>query len=122
MADCLTAVRDGISDLSHCDVAYQPTSFNLMHATALAGIFPDAVVGSAVATAIYPKYFKEEYEAMGVYLGRTPMTPPYNIVTKEPVRTLEDLRGMKVRVVGGLQSDIIEAAGAVPTFGATPDA
>src|SRR3546814_20770225 len=54
MADGFTAVRDGLSDLSHCYVSYPPTSFNLMHAPALPGIFPHAVVVSAVATALPP--------------------------------------------------------------------
>lgn len=122
MQDGFKAVRSGVSDLSHCYVSYAATSFKLMHATGLPGMFPDAAVGSMVATVLYPKYFKEEYERMGVYLARTPLTPPYNIVTKKPVRTLEDLQGMKIRSVGGTQAQAVEAVGATPIFLATPEA
>lgn len=122
MQDGFKAIRSGVADLSHCYVSYAPTSFKLMHATNLPGMFPDAPVGSMVATVLYPKYFKEEYERMGVYLARIPMTPPYNIVTKKPVRTLEDLKGMKVRTVGGIQAQTVEAVGATPIFLSTPEA
>lgn len=122
MADGFKAVRSGITDLSQCYISYQPTSFQLMHGTGMAGLFPDAVVSAAVATQIYPEYFKKEYEAVGVYLARSSMTPPYNIVTKKPIRRLEDFNGMKVRSVGGIQADQMRAVGATPIFLSTPEA
>jgi len=122
MADGFKAVRSGITDLSQCYISYQPTSFQLMHGTAMSGLFPDAVVGAAVASQIYPEYFKKEYEAVGVYLARSSMTPPYNIVTKKPIRRLEDFNGMKVRSVGGIQADQMRAVRATPIFLSTPEA
>ena len=122
MADGFKAVRSGITDMTHCYVSYQPTSFQLMHGTALSGLFPDAVVGATVATRLYSEYFKKEYENMGVYLARSSMTPPYNLVSKKPVRTLEDLKGMKIRSVGGVQAEQMQAVGAAPIFLSTPEA
>ena len=51
---------------------------------------------------------------MGVYLAHCDCTSPYNIISKTPVRRLEDLRGLKIRVTGGLTADIYRELGAVP--------
>lgn len=122
MKDGFKAVRDGISDLSHCYPSYEATSFKLMPAGELAGLFPNAAVGSMVMTELYPKYFKKEYEAMGVYLARISMTPPYDLVSKKPIVTSNDWKGLKVRTTGGMMAKLVSAAGAVPVFVSTPEA
>ena len=122
MKDGFKAVRDGIADLSHCYPSYEPTSFKLMPAGELAGLFPNAVVGSMVMTELYPKYFKKEYEAMGVYMARIPMTPPYDLVSKKPIVTPKDWQGLKVRTTGGMMAKQVAAMGAVPVFVSTSEA
>lgn len=112
----ITAVRDGISDMSHCYVGYQPKSFKVMHMMGLPGIFPDSPVAAVAQNELYPKYFKKEYEAVGVYQARSNSTPQYNIISKEPVRRLEDMKGLKVRTTGGVQRDLIEAVGGTSIF------
>lgn len=112
--DGFKAVRSGISDLSNCYVAYNPSAFEMFHALGLPGILPDSPVGSLVAANVYQKFLKDEYERQGVYLGRITMTPQYNLVTKAPVDSIEDLQGMSFRSGGGMQSRVIEALGAVP--------
>ena len=122
MKDGFKAVRDGIADLSHCYPSYEATSFKLMPAGELAGLFPNAAVGSMVMTELYPKYFKKEYEAMGVYMARISMTPPYDLVSKKPIVTLKDWKGLKVRTTGGMMAKQVAAAGAVPVFVSTSEA
>lgn len=121
-ADGFSAVRDGIADMSHCYPSYQAKNFKRMDLLSLAGLFPDAVVGTAVATALYSKWFKKEYEAQGVYLGRLTMTPPYNIVATKEVVTPEDWQGLKVRAPGGIGTKLIQSMGAVPIFLSTTEA
>ena len=103
MTDGFKAVRNGVTDITQCYTSYQPTSFNLMNGTGNSGLFPDSVVGAVVAARVYPKYLKKEYENMGVYLARTSMTPAYNLVSKKPVHSLEDLKGMKIRAVAAFR-------------------
>ena len=114
--DGFKAVRDGIADVSHCYVGYQPTSFKLYHLTGVAGMFSDSPSATAAMMELYPKYFKKEYEAQGVYLLRSYVTPAYNIVSKNPVTKLEDLKGFKLRTTGGIQADLAKAVGSVPVF------
>ncbi len=120
--DGFKAVRDGIADVSHCYVGYQPTSFKLYHLTGVAGMFSDLPAGAAAMMELYPKHFKKEYEAQGVYLLRSYVTPAYNIVSKNPITKLEDLKGLKLRTTGGIQTDLAKAVGAVPVFVSAADA
>jgi TRAP-type C4-dicarboxylate transport system substrate-binding protein len=72
-------------------------------------------VASLVDEALYPKYFKKEYEKMGVYLSNYHSNGAYNLITsKKAVRKLEDLKGMKIRSAGGTSSKMLKRLGAVP--------
>ena len=112
--DGFKAAVTGITDYTHAYGTYQPGSFKLLHATQLPFLFPTPQVASLVFEELYPRFFKAEYEHMGVYLAHVDCTSPYNIISKTPVRRLEDLRGLKIRVTGGLTADIYRELGAVP--------
>ncbi|MFL2555229.1 MAG: TRAP transporter substrate-binding protein DctP [Candidatus Rariloculaceae bacterium] len=112
--DGFKAVVTGITDYTHSYVTYQPGSFKLLHLPQLPFLFPSPQVGSLVVEELYPKYFKTEFERMGVYLAHCDCTSPYNLISKVPIRRLEDLNGLKLRVTGGLSSDIFHELGAVP--------
>jgi TRAP-type C4-dicarboxylate transport system substrate-binding protein len=112
--DGFKACVTDISDYTHGYVTYQPGSFKLLHATQLPFLFPSPQVASLVVEELHPKYFKDEYERMGVYLAHVDCTSPYNIIAKRPIRRLEDLQGIKMRVTGGLVAEIFRELGAVP--------
>jgi TRAP-type C4-dicarboxylate transport system substrate-binding protein len=42
--------------------------------------------------------------------------PPRNIVTRNPVKGLEDLKGLKLRTAGGLEAEYVKLWGASPSF------
>jgi TRAP-type C4-dicarboxylate transport system substrate-binding protein len=42
--------------------------------------------------------------------------PPRNIVTRNPVKSLEDLKGVKLRTAGGLEAEYVKLWGAAPSF------
>jgi len=113
-AEGFTAVRDGIADYSACFMIYEPTSFDLLHALTLPFQFNDASAATRTYMEIYPKFFKKEYENLGVYLGRGMITPPYNMIGNTAYRTLADWKGSKIRVAGRIQIDAIKRLGAVP--------
>ena len=70
---------------------------------------------------LYPEYIKAEYEKAGVKLAYWSVTNDYFLVaTRKPVKTLADLKGMKIRSGGGLHSDVLKAIGAVPVMMPTP--
>ncbi len=46
----------------------------------------------------------------------------YKLISKKPVRNLADLKGMKLRIIGGdYPAEMVKAAGAVPVFQAVQD-
>jgi len=112
--DAFKATVAGITDYTNAYITYQPGSFRLLHAPQLPFLFPSPQVGSLVFEELYPRYFKQEYERMGVYLAHCDCTSPYNLISRTPIRRLEDLRGLKIRVTGGLPSEIYRELGAVP--------
>ena len=112
--DGFKAANMGITDYTHGYATYQPGCFQLLHGLQLPFLFPGTAVAAMVAEDLYPEYFKEEYERMGIYLAHCDSTSPYNIISRKPIRTLEDLRGVKMRTTGGLTVKIAEQLGAVP--------
>ncbi len=92
---------------------YEPTSFNMLHGMTLPFLFDDSASATMTDVALYPKYFKDEYENLGVYLGRGMVTPPYNVIGNDKYETLADLKGSKIRAGGRMQSESLKALGAV---------
>jgi TRAP-type C4-dicarboxylate transport system substrate-binding protein len=120
--DGFKAAVNDITDMTPAYTMYQAGSFNLPHVLDLPFAFPNSMVAVKVAEELYPKYFKKEFEAMGVYLANYNANGTYNLFTKKPVASLEDLKGMKIRAAGGTPSKIMKSLGAVPVAVPAPEA
>ncbi len=112
--DGFKAAVTGITDYTHSYITYQPGSFKLLHAPQLPFLFSSPQVASLIVEELYPKFFKSEFEHMGVYFANCDCTSPYNLISKTPIRRLEDLRGLKMRVTGGVTAEIFRELGAAP--------
>ena len=104
----------GITDYTHGYATYQPGSFDLTHALQLPFFFDSPQVAALVAEELYPLYLKAEYEKLGVYLAHCDATTPYDIISKTPIESLDDVRGKKIRVTGGLTEAVFRELGAIP--------
>jgi TRAP-type transport system periplasmic protein len=112
--DGFKAVDSGITDYTHGYATYQPGSFHLTHGLQLPFLFSNPGVASLVSEELYPRYWKSEYERMGVYLAHCDSTTAYDIIARTPLRLPEDVRGLKVRSTGGLMAEIVREMGAIP--------
>lgn len=110
--DIYEGVISGLADVGHSVVGYNMGRFPLLGALYLGGIpYESSVVSSYVARDIVEEFAPAELddtEIMFVYgLG------PGDILSNKPVKTLEDLQGMEIRV-NGEQVRAFELLGATP--------
>jgi TRAP-type C4-dicarboxylate transport system substrate-binding protein len=117
------AVRTGLSDYAPCFPAYNARDYDLLHGLGLPFLFNNTHEATAISEALYVKYLKKKFERFkGVKLARASQTASYHLYTKKPVRTLEEVKGLKVRAGGGPHAKIIAALGAVPVSMPAADA
>lgn len=119
--DGFKAVTANVTDYTHAYATYQPGSFHLTHGLQLPFLFQNSGVAALVSEELYPKYLKGEYERMQVYLAHCTSTSAYDILSKRPVRTPADMRGLKVRSTGGSMAEILRQLGAIPVVLATSE-
>jgi len=106
-------VVDGIADIGLSCFAYTPGRFPQMMLVELPGLgYNNAVVNSLVATEIYMKFKPAELDEVKV-LNIHSLSPGV-LITKSPVRTLEDLKGMEIRSPGAITTTLLEQLGATP--------
>jgi len=107
----MDGVIAGQADIGNLCMAYQPGRFIVTNATSLPLGIPNAPKGSLVLWDVWKKYQPEAFAKVKVLAMFT--TAPTNIMSKVPVRTLEDLKGLDLRASGGA-AQILAAWGANP--------
>lgn len=107
--EMMDGVINGQADIGCLCMAYQPGRFIVTNATALPIGIPNAKVGSQVLWNLYKKYKPAEFEQVKVLTMFT--TAPANIMSKKPIRTLDDLKGVNLRA-SGEAAQILKAWGA----------
>ena len=115
---CWQGVLSGISDLGMSCFAYTPGRFPLLEALDLPLGWPDGRTATRVATALAVKYHPAETQ--GAKILYVHAHGPGILATKKPVRTLADLKNMKIRGTG-LSAGIATALGATAVGMPQPD-
>lgn len=108
---CFDGALKGISDLGMSCFAYTRGRFPLMEVLDLPMGYPNGRVATRVANEFFKKFMPKELD--GVKLLYIHAHGPGLLHTKQPVTTLEQLKGMKIRSTG-LSAKVTEALGAVP--------
>jgi TRAP-type transport system periplasmic protein len=105
-------VVQGIADIGLSVTGYNRGRFPVMDLTGLPLGFPSGWVGGHVTNDLFDKFKPKELDTVHVLYFHGP--GPYLIQTvKKPVKTLEDLKGLKLRGTGTL-ADTIKALGGMP--------
>ncbi|WP_119420691.1 TRAP transporter substrate-binding protein [Desertibaculum subflavum] len=123
--DLLDAVQNRIADVAYIPAQYFPDKAPL---STVAGIpTPEVKVTVKQIEMAYLEVgrgilFEEECKKLGIRPVRFSSTPPYDLhTTRKKIKTLDDFKGMKIRVAGNVQENAIKALGGIPVSITPPD-
>lgn len=118
----LRGIIEGQADIGCLSMSYQPGVFPLTTAVEMPVGFTSSRVGSMVLYDLFAKYQPAEFSEVKVLAMFT--TPPSDVMSRVPVKTLADLKGLELRA-SGTPAKYMEALGAAPVsmpMPETPDA
>ncbi|MFC1863286.1 TRAP transporter substrate-binding protein [Thermodesulfobacteriota bacterium] len=94
----MDGVISGVADIGVLAIFVSPGRFPVTLATNLPLGMPSSLVASQVLLDVYNKYKPKEFSKVKVLTMFT--SGPANIMSKKPVRKLEDIKGMDLRASG----------------------
>ncbi|HPU28930.1 MAG TPA: TRAP transporter substrate-binding protein [Syntrophorhabdaceae bacterium] len=104
-------VITGTADIGNFAMSYQPGRFPVSEAIDLPIGFTSAKAASLALSDLIEKYNPKEFEKVKVITLFT--CPPADIMTKIPVKSLKDLKGMELRA-SGTGAEVLKRLGATP--------
>ena len=112
-SDLYGQARDGVVDIVWTLPGYSPGRFPLTEVFELPSVAGDAVATSQAVTAFYRKWMQDEYQDTHPLVFHTTARSHLHTTGKQ-VRTLEDLKGLKMRVPSQASAAMLRALGAIP--------
>jgi TRAP-type C4-dicarboxylate transport system substrate-binding protein len=103
----------GITDIAFGLQSYTAGRFPLTSVLRLPFMVSSGEQGSAVLWDLYQKYLKDEYQDAKV-LWMFCHGPGQIMTTRKEVKTLQDMKGLKLRTPGAVMSRVLRAFGAIP--------
>jgi len=114
-------VRNGVADVTNITTAYTANRFVLLKGLEMPFMSDQNSAMSIAAWRTYEKFFAKANEFEGVKLGGLFIVGPYQVyTTKKEIRSIDDLKGQKIREAGGMTKEVVEALGATPFFAPAP--
>lgn len=103
-------VKNGVADVAWVLPGYTPGQFPQMQVFELPALFENAVEAGVVGWRLYEKGLLKGFD--GVRALTIFATEPMALWMREPIASLEDLRGKKIRSPGAVHARWLEAFGA----------
>jgi TRAP-type C4-dicarboxylate transport system substrate-binding protein len=106
-------VVTGVADITFCLQNYTASIFPRSLLITRPGLVTSAEAGTRKLWEVYDPWLKEEYKEIKL-LGLWAMSPTTLMTREKKVATLDDIKGMKVRISSPIESELIKAWGGVP--------
>ncbi|MEM8951134.1 MAG: TRAP transporter substrate-binding protein [Pseudomonadota bacterium] len=106
-------IEDGSADVSWIFHGYNPGRFVTTKLIELPGYEGDAEAASVAHWRAYDQYLKDAGEHDGVRVIALMTHGPGQVHMRDPITSLADLNGKKIRIGGGVSSNVGTALGAV---------
>jgi TRAP-type C4-dicarboxylate transport system substrate-binding protein len=114
-AGAFDVTRDGLADMAIVITGYTPGRFPLAEMGELPFGGDDASTMSPAFDRVYRKHFAKADEFKGVeILSIFTISPGHIFTAKRPVKTMDDIKGLKLRSPGATASRALTLMGAVP--------
>ena len=121
--DTWNAIKTGVADMGWCVHGYWADMTPLADVINLPALpFKTGEKGSEILWRLYDKFpeFQAQYKDVHMLILHT-SAPYFLITTKKQVKTLEDIKGLKLRALGGVATEQMKALGAIPVLIPMPD-
>ncbi|NVK20587.1 MAG: C4-dicarboxylate TRAP transporter substrate-binding protein [Methylocystaceae bacterium] len=120
----LDGVKSGIAQYGYIATAYQPALFpnaNILNELAFVSKDPVAAAFASTEVSMLNPIIQKEYNGHDVVFGAGYSTMSYNFICSTPIRTIEDLKGKKIRTAGGAHVKWVSSLGAIPVSVSTSE-
>jgi TRAP-type C4-dicarboxylate transport system substrate-binding protein len=109
--DGFKGVRSGVGEWGVCYPTYEGRTMPLSRVWEQPFVTPpNPMVASRIAQELATKYFVPEFKKQGVAWGNYIGFQPSDVLSKKPIRRLEDLQGLKIGAQG-FSPDVAKALG-----------
>lgn len=109
-------VKNGMSDIGYFTATWTPGKFPLAEALSMAMWIDGKEKATAIGNELYASSPALQKEFEDVHLLELNGCIQAFLWTTEPVTSLDDLNGLKIRTPGGMQTQYIKNLGAEPVF------
>lgn len=113
-ARIMTVVKDGLLETAEMWGAHTAGELRINELIELPGLVPyDLALRKRIVQAMLP-YWERAHGERGIVTLAVAQVEPRNIYTRKPIKSLADLKGMKIRAQGVVETDFTKVIGASP--------
>ncbi len=122
--DMLDLIQNSVADISYVAPSYISDKLPLSAVGELPLGYTDPCAGTRAFWALSRDggaLYEHELKPLGIRVLFATMLPPNQLVTKEPISTLADVAGKKIRTSGGTKDTFVSELGAAPIHTTAPE-